>query len=295
MYECFISYSRRHSDLLEPISALLAARGRLFVDSEEIDPGDRWREKLEEALRDSKEVVVLWCCHAASRPWVARELELAKELDKKITPVLLCPAQLPPIAAEYQWIDFRNQVRHECTESCSGSEVVGRLSFELRTISPTDHAAKLGVDPLARTAAEASWKEAVRRTRLGLIVRSAESLATATIGCVFGTIVSALVSDIIGLPRYWVLLGGIAGLAVAIAILMARGLRSWAKFAGVQDLGLNAGETARFLALTIVSPPKQPVNAPSNDDAPTGCSCGCIIVIIITILAILAIVAGPPR
>src|SRR5262249_15033260 len=66
-------------------------------------------------------VVVLWCCHAAASEWVAREITLALEDEKKqIAPVLLCrhPAYNP--LSQYQWIDLRAVIRHTCSGGMRG-------------------------------------------------------------------------------------------------------------------------------------------------------------------------------
>ena len=81
-YDIFVSYSRMHEPLVAPVCDLLRIAGSVFRDSDKIRPGDRWEQEIETALKHAKVVLLLWCCHAAKRPWVLKELALAKELNK---------------------------------------------------------------------------------------------------------------------------------------------------------------------------------------------------------------------
>lgn len=93
----------------------------VFLDVESLKPGDRWRIRIETAIREASVFVLFWCCVSMKSEFVAREIVVAMEdQDKVIVPVLLCQATLPSALAERQWIDLRNEVRHVCENHESG-------------------------------------------------------------------------------------------------------------------------------------------------------------------------------
>ena len=114
-YDAFVSYSRADEKLVKPVVQFLSVGGRrVFWDSTNIEPGERWSNSIMEAVRNSSTIVVLWCCHSARSAWVAHEAAAATAGSKPVVPVLLCSFPLQPPLSEYQWIDYRSSVTHQC-------------------------------------------------------------------------------------------------------------------------------------------------------------------------------------
>jgi hypothetical protein len=117
-YDAFVSYSHADEKLVRPIVQFLSIGGRqVYWYQATINPGERWSSNAIDALQNSDTVMVLWCCHSAVSASVGREVEAASLTPKPIVPVLLCSYPIEPPLAEYQWIDYRTSVRHECAHA----------------------------------------------------------------------------------------------------------------------------------------------------------------------------------
>lgn len=104
----FISYSHVDIALVAPVVAVLrASRNFVYLDSDSIRPGKKWREELEAAIAKSDMVMLFWCEHSEASIEVGKEIVAAKERGKDLLPLLLDSTALPPTLAEYQYIDFR--------------------------------------------------------------------------------------------------------------------------------------------------------------------------------------------
>ena len=107
----FVSYSHEDASLVTPVVRLLrATRDFVFLDSDTIRPGKKWREELERALGDASLVVLFWCMHSSESSEVEAEYQAAVAAEKDILPVLLDSTPLQYGLDEYQWIDFRELV-----------------------------------------------------------------------------------------------------------------------------------------------------------------------------------------
>lgn len=108
-FDVFVSYSRHDEPLVVPVVKLLrlGEHGMVFIDLDGIRPGERWREKLEDALRRSRYVLVFWCAHSSASPEVGHEVRAARAAGKELVPVLLDATPLPVDLSDYQWIDLQ--------------------------------------------------------------------------------------------------------------------------------------------------------------------------------------------
>ncbi len=116
-YDAFVSYSRHDEPLVRPLADIIISISgdSLFIDVEQLRPGDLWEKKIIAAIRQSSVFILCWCCECRKSAFVAKEIALALEdKDKKIVPVLLCYSLLPEKLAERQWVDLRDRVVHEC-------------------------------------------------------------------------------------------------------------------------------------------------------------------------------------
>lgn len=105
--EVFVSYSRQDAALVTPIVALIRTTRRLvFQDLDSLRAGDRWRPQIDGAVRAARLVVVFWCDHARSSPFVAEEYRKAISWDKDVVPVLLDGTPLPDDLGQFHALDF---------------------------------------------------------------------------------------------------------------------------------------------------------------------------------------------
>lgn len=109
----FVSYSHDDSPLVGPVVKLLRANKSLvFLDSDNIPGGSKWRDEIAGALKQAQLVVVFWCGHSSTSNAVCNEWSAAINLGKDVLPLLLDATPLPDQLREYQWIDFRSVVQH---------------------------------------------------------------------------------------------------------------------------------------------------------------------------------------
>src|ERR1051325_6014831 len=74
-YEVFLSYSRVDKPWAKKVAeALTAKRINFFMDTERLEAGAPWEQKLNEALRKSQHLIVVWSNNARSSDWVNREM-----------------------------------------------------------------------------------------------------------------------------------------------------------------------------------------------------------------------------
>ncbi|MDX1913212.1 MAG: toll/interleukin-1 receptor domain-containing protein, partial [Saprospiraceae bacterium] len=135
-YEIFISYRRDDAAaeagrLFDRISWSCPPQ-TVFQDVEEIKPGERWPDKIQQTLRECRLVLVVigpdflkvadeWGMRRIDQEndWVRLEIQTALEENKHIIPVLMEGAVMPPasalppsIAALVQWQSFEIRRDH---------------------------------------------------------------------------------------------------------------------------------------------------------------------------------------
>jgi len=104
----FASYARgdaRHVHLL--VKLVRASGAPVFLDTDSIPPGTKWREALAAAISSASAVVVFWSARAAQSKEVEAEYEEGIRLDKTIIPVCLDEAPLPSALSPYQALDLQ--------------------------------------------------------------------------------------------------------------------------------------------------------------------------------------------
>src|SRR5262245_47183435 len=91
------SYSRADEGLVTAlVKGLRLGGGGVFLDTDTIEPGVRWRDSLEAGLAECRVLVLFWCLHSAESPEVRWEYTRAAELGKRVAPVLLDDTPLAP-------------------------------------------------------------------------------------------------------------------------------------------------------------------------------------------------------
>lgn len=78
-HDVFVSYAVEDRSWAQDFYDLLAASGvakRIFFDRNSLRAGDAWEAKLQDAVRYSRHLVVLWSSAVKAGGWVPREMEL---------------------------------------------------------------------------------------------------------------------------------------------------------------------------------------------------------------------------
>jgi len=89
-YDVFLSYSYEDRPWVSEFSSSLRDAGvQVWFDIEQIAPGDRWQEIIQDALRQSKTLVVILSSNSIDSPNMYFELGAAVAGHKRIIPVLL--------------------------------------------------------------------------------------------------------------------------------------------------------------------------------------------------------------
>jgi hypothetical protein len=96
MADVFLSYNNEDRARAAQVAALLESAGWSVWWDRRIPAGRTWRKVLEDALLQTRCVVVLWSQHSVASTWVAEEVEEARRLEKMLFPVLI-DAVAPPI------------------------------------------------------------------------------------------------------------------------------------------------------------------------------------------------------
>lgn len=114
--DIFVSYTRRDQDRVVTLVQGLQAQGfRLWMDQAGIEGATLWSEEIVQALRGARVVLFFASPAALASPHVMREISLASEENKKILPVFLAAADVPP-ALRYHLAGIQHlQVEHMAT------------------------------------------------------------------------------------------------------------------------------------------------------------------------------------
>ncbi len=112
----FLSYCHEDSEVALRLYRDLGERGiRCWLDKEELLPGQRWRETIELAIRQSSHFIALLSAHSVTKEgFVQRELRLALDFLTEMPPdrVFLIPARLNKCVPTHQvlrdlhWVDL---------------------------------------------------------------------------------------------------------------------------------------------------------------------------------------------
>jgi hypothetical protein len=95
-FDVFLSYSRQDSDRVRPLRDALQRLGyRVFFDVQSIEPGERWKTRLEKSIRASRTLVLCWSEHTRSSDYITFEYSRAEALRKPVIPWKLDATPLP--------------------------------------------------------------------------------------------------------------------------------------------------------------------------------------------------------
>ena len=94
--DAFVSHSSANIGMAKLVEAALAQRGtQVWLDAADIRVGALLRAQLQDAIKETRVLVLLWSKPAARSRWVAAELLTAFHLNRFIVPCTLDTASLP--------------------------------------------------------------------------------------------------------------------------------------------------------------------------------------------------------
>lgn len=108
--EFFVSHSRADGDFAELLKLRLDRDGyEAWVDVDRLMVGEDWRDKIDEALRQSTAVIVVMSPEARASEYVTYEWAFASGAGIRLIPLMLRQTPLHPRLATLQYLDFTNQ------------------------------------------------------------------------------------------------------------------------------------------------------------------------------------------
>ena len=111
--DVFISYSSVDREWVVRLKRDLERYGlTVWLDRDEIRPGDLVAQRIEQGLELSRSVVIVISPESLKSGWVKEEYYRALNLHQKslqIIPVLLEGVEVPGFLSTRNWIDFRNE------------------------------------------------------------------------------------------------------------------------------------------------------------------------------------------
>jgi hypothetical protein len=115
-FDVFLSYNSVDKDWASRLKRALEERDiKVWLDEDEIRPGDIFAKSLEAGLEESATIALLVSPEAMESRWVEEEyyraLTLARSKGEKLQliPVFLRQAKLPGFLASRRWVDFRDE------------------------------------------------------------------------------------------------------------------------------------------------------------------------------------------
>jgi hypothetical protein len=113
-YDVFLSYSSKDKPWVSEFASALRAGGvKAWFDVADLAPGERWQEKIQEALRESSTLIVILSPNSIDSPWTFFELGAAVADNKRIIPVLLEDvdlARVPIALRQFQALRERSPI-----------------------------------------------------------------------------------------------------------------------------------------------------------------------------------------
>jgi tetratricopeptide (TPR) repeat protein len=111
-FDAFLCHASTDAPWTRRLKNALAGNGlKVWLDSDEIRPGERFVPALEKGLAECETVVVVVSPEAMRSGWVTDEYSACLARTKRVIPCLLRGAELPLFLANRQCVDFRDESR----------------------------------------------------------------------------------------------------------------------------------------------------------------------------------------
>jgi hypothetical protein len=114
-YSCFISYSTRDQKFGDLLHSQLQGKGvRVWLATKDLKIGDKFRAKIDEAIRLYDKLLLVLSQDSVKSPWVEAEVEAAFEKEIKQKRTVLFPIRLDDAVMNTQeaWAAEIRRTRH---------------------------------------------------------------------------------------------------------------------------------------------------------------------------------------
>lgn len=109
-FDAFLSYHSGDADWVATLKSALEAKGiRVWIDSEQMRPGDLFPDALARAIGAVQCVVLVLSPGSVASSWVAEEFNLALARRCRIIGVLIDDVEPPGFLEGRNWVDFRDE------------------------------------------------------------------------------------------------------------------------------------------------------------------------------------------
>jgi len=130
-FDIFLSYRSTESVEAERLRDALEARGvRVWLDKDQMRPGDRFAEALENGLATSRAVGLIATPESIASNWVKNEyyraLSLSTAGELQLIPLLFGPTELPGFLKDRNWIDFQDSEYQRNVDKLVWPGITGR-------------------------------------------------------------------------------------------------------------------------------------------------------------------------
>ena len=112
LFHAFLSYHSGDAGWVAQLKSALEARGlRVWLDREQLRPGDRFPGALASAIGSIGCVVLILSRGSLASAWVEEEYTLALTRGCRVVPVLIDDVEPPGFLSGRTWVDFRDPAR----------------------------------------------------------------------------------------------------------------------------------------------------------------------------------------
>jgi len=113
-FDVFLSHNSKDKPWVIDLKNALKSRGiKVWLDKDEIRPGDLFAEALEKGIKESKAVALVISPDAMNSGWVNAEyyraLSLATNKQLQLIPILYKKAEIPGFLKDRNWVDFSDE------------------------------------------------------------------------------------------------------------------------------------------------------------------------------------------
>ncbi len=132
-YSCFLSYASEDQSFVDRLHDDLEAQGvRCWLATVDLNPGDRFPQQIEDAIRHHDKLVLVLSKHSLRSGWVEHEVELARQREHKgkaiLYPIRLDNAHL---SSRADWVTYiQRKLNIGNFENCESSSYRYQVAFK---------------------------------------------------------------------------------------------------------------------------------------------------------------------
>ena len=139
-FDVFLSYHSGDGEWVGRLKERLVAQGvRVWLDSEQSRPGDRYPGALASAIDNVGCVVVVLSPGSVASPWVEEEFNLALAKRRRLIAALIDDAEPPGFLQGRTWVDFRDPAAFEASFARLLFGITGERGGEHAEATPPEY------------------------------------------------------------------------------------------------------------------------------------------------------------